>query len=113
MDMLMLLADANANADDSHENVASLMATPARSFLDTYHDHTTELKRNFMSYVKALRASDVAAMQHNTATIQTRLPMTQDGFPILPTTWKGSQYRKKELEEWFMVYVGQHYSKMT
>ena len=72
--MLMLLANADANADDSHENVASLMATPAQSFLDTYHDHITELKRNFMSYVKALRASDLAsrsAMQHNTATIQT------------------------------------------
>jgi hypothetical protein len=29
MYMPMLLADADANADDSHENVASLMATPA------------------------------------------------------------------------------------
>jgi len=50
-------------------------------------------------------------MQLNTT--QTRLPMTKDGFPILPTPWKGSQYKKKELNEWFMLYVGQHYSMIT
>ena len=110
-------ADADADADDSHENIASLMATPARSFLETHHDRITELKRTFMSYVKALRASDLAsrsamqpAMQPTT---DTRLLMTKDGFPILPTPWKGSQYKKKELEEWFILYVGQHYSMMT
>jgi len=104
----------NANANYSHENVTSLMATPAWSFLDTYHDHITEVKQKFMSYAKALCALDLAsrsAIQLNTT--QTWLPMTKDGFPILPTPWKGSQYKKKDLEEWFMLYVGQHYSMIT
>jgi len=34
------------------------------------------------------------------------------GFPILPTPWERItiQEKKKELEEWFMLYVRQHYS---
>src|SRR6202789_969315 len=100
---------ANADADHSHEHVASLMATPARPFLNTYNDAITELKCNFMSYVKALRASDPASR----SATETRLQMTNEGFPILPTPWKGSEYKKKELEQWFMLYVGQHYSMMT
>jgi hypothetical protein len=102
--------DAVPDAIHSHENVASLMTTPARSFLNTYHDNITELKRNFMSYVKALRASGKSATQCD---ITPRLQMTKDGFPILPTLWKGSQYKKKELEEWFKIYVGQHYSTIA
>ena len=46
-------------------------------------------------------------------TTDTQLLIPKDGFPILPTPWKGSQYQKKELEEWFILYVGQHYSMMT
>jgi len=100
---------ADADADHSHEHVASLMATPARLFLNTYHDAITELKWNFMSYVKALCALDPASR----SATETRLQMTKEGFPILLTPWKGSQYKKKELEEWFILYVGQHYSMMT
>jgi hypothetical protein len=108
------LADATPDAIHSHENVASLMTTPARSFLDTYHDTITELKQNFMSYVKALHASDIAARSATQCDVTpSRLHLTKDGFPILPTPWKGSQYKKKELEEWFQLYVGQHYSMRT
>jgi hypothetical protein len=82
------------------------MATPARSFIDTYNNEITELKRHFMGYVKALRASDVASRSAAQGdSTQIRLEMTSDGFPILPTPWKGSQYKKKELEEWFKLYV--------
>ena len=89
------------------------MATPARSFLDTYHDQIKELKRSFMSYVKSLHASDLGSRSENQCDVTpTRLPVTNDGFPILPTPWKGSEYKKKELEEWFMLYVGQHYSML-
>src|SRR3979490_2402162 len=77
----------------SHENVASLMGTPARSFLDTYQNQIMELKRNFMTYVKSLRAADIGS---RSATVtQTRLQITDDGFPILPTPWKGTRYKKK------------------
>jgi hypothetical protein len=90
------------------------MATPARPFLDTYHDQIKELKRNLMSYVKSLRASDLGSRSGTQCDITpTRLPMTNDGFPILPAPWKGSEYQKKELEEWFILYIGQHYSMMT
>jgi hypothetical protein len=90
------------------------MATPARSFIDTYNNEITELKRHFMGYVKALRASDIASRSAAQGdSMQIRLEMTSDGFPILPTPWKGSQYKKKELEEWFKLYVGQHYSMIT
>jgi hypothetical protein len=70
-----------------------------------------------LSYVKGLNALDHtsrsaiasrSAVQHNTTFLQ--LKMTNDGFPILPTPWNVSQYKKNELEEWFMLYVGQHYS---
>jgi hypothetical protein len=67
-----------------------------------------------MSYVKGLRTSDLtsrSALEPNTTL--TRLTMTNDGFLIIPTLWKGSQYKKKELEEWFILYVGQHYSMLT
>jgi hypothetical protein len=47
--------------DLSHEHVSSLMATPARSFIDTYNNEITELKRHFMGYVKALCASGIAS----------------------------------------------------
>lgn len=111
MPMLMLMPVPMPMLLHSHENVASLMGTPARSFLDTYQNQIMELKRNFMSYVKSLRAADIGS---RSATVtQTRLQMTDDGFPILPTPWKGSQYKKKELEEWFILYVGQHYSMIT
>jgi hypothetical protein len=75
------------------------MATPAQSFIDTYYNEITELKHHFMGYVKALRASDIAsrsAVQGDSRQIQ--LVMTSNGFPILPTPWKNSLYKKKELE---------------
>jgi hypothetical protein len=98
----------------SHENVVSLMATPAQSFLDTYHDQIKELKHSFMIYVKSLCASDLSSKSGNQCDVApTRLLMTNDGCPILPAPWKGSEYKKKELEEWFMLYVGQHYSMLT
>jgi hypothetical protein len=76
------------------------MATPARSFLDTYHDQIKELKHSFMSYVKSLHASDLGSRSGNQCDVApTRLPMTNNGFPILPAPWKGSEYKKKELEE--------------
>jgi hypothetical protein len=105
-----LSADAAPDAIHRHENVASLMTTtPARSFLDMYHNNITELKRNFMTYIKGLRATSATPSD----VTPSRLQLTEDGFPILPSPWKGSEYKKKELEEWFKLYVGQHYSTLT
>lgn len=105
------MADADADAVYSHDHMANLIATPARSFLDTYPSGVTELKRNFMTYVKALLTPDITstatAMQHKEKL--SRLPKTNDGFPILPTPWNASPYTKKELEVMFTLYVGQHY----
>jgi len=104
-----LSADAAPDAIHRHENVASLMTTtPARSFLDMYHNNITELKRNFMIYIKGLRATSATPSDITPS----RLQLTEDGFPILPVPWKGSEYKKKELEEWFKLYVGQHYSML-
>ena len=50
---------------------------------------------------------------HQGDSTQIWLEMTSDGFPILPTPWNGSQYKIKELEEWFKLYIGQHYSMIT
>ena len=83
-----------------------MMTTPARPFLDMYHNNITELKRNFMTYVKGLRATSATPSD----VTPSRLQLTKDRFPILPALWKGSEYKKKELEEWFKLYVGQHYS---
>ena len=91
--------------------MANLLAIPARSFLDTYPSGVTELKRNFMTYVKTLLTPDIipmaTAMQHKEK--PSRLPKTNDSFPILPTTWNASPYTKKDLEVMFTLYVGQHY----
>ena len=106
------MADADADAICSHDHMADLMATPAQSFLETYHSVVTELKRNFMTYVKALLTPDITstamATQHKEKL--SRLPKTNDGFLILPTPWNASPYTKKELEVLFTLYVGQHYS---
>jgi hypothetical protein len=107
------MADADADADPvcSHDHMANLVATPTRSFLDAYPSVLTELKRNFMTYVKALLRPDITltatAMQHKEKL--SRLPKTDNGFPILPTPWNASPYTKKELEVMFTLYVGQHY----
>src|ERR1700690_1535262 len=87
-----LCADAAPNAIHRHENVASLMTTtPARSFLDMYHNNITELKRNFMTYIKGLRATSTAPSD----VTPSRLQLMEDGFPILPALWKGQSTRKK------------------
>src|ERR1700690_1334733 len=105
-----LSADAMPDAVHSHKNVASLMTTtPARPFLDMNHSNITEIKRNFMTYVKGLHATSATPSD----VTPSRLQLTEDGFPILPAPWKGSEYKKKELEEWFKLYVGQHYSTLT
>jgi hypothetical protein len=62
-----------------------------------------------MSYVKSLHASDLGSRSGTQCDVTPiQLLMTNDGFPILPAPWKGSEYQKQELEEWFILYIGQH-----
>jgi hypothetical protein len=108
----VIMADADADANYSHDHVTPLMATPAQPFLDIYSSPVADLKQNFMHYVKGLHIFNITSMamaiQHNTKL--TRFMKTNDGFPILPTPWNASPYTKKELEVMFTLYVGQHYS---
>ena len=64
-----------------------------------------------MTHLKALLTPDITlmamAMQHKEKL--SRLPKTNNGFPIIPTPWNASPYMKKELEVVFTLYVGQHY----
>jgi hypothetical protein len=71
-----------------------------------YHNQITELKRNFLSYVKGLSTPDLTSR----LAMLMQLVMTNDGFLTLPTPWNGAHYKKKELKELFTLYVGQHYS---
>src|ERR1700690_401686 len=86
-----------------------MTTTPAQSFLDMYHNNIMKLKRNFMTYIKGLRATSATPSD----VTPSRLQVTEDGFPILPAAWKGSEYKKKELEVWFKLYVGQHYRTLS
>jgi len=83
------------------------MGTIARPFLRNHEDKVNELKRNFLIYVKTLRAPGVLAPDSVKA--MPHLTMTEDGFPVMPTLWQGSTYRKKDLEHFFTEYIVQHY----
>jgi hypothetical protein len=77
----------------------------------THYDQVQELKQNFMTYLKSLCASDLTASQSAMQCAPSQvLPMMNDGFPILPSAWNRSQYKKQQLEELFILCVGQHYS---
>lgn len=98
----------------SHEHVANLMGIPARPFMADNDDELQEIKRKFITYVKALTLSgdDCQGPIDSELPIKRKnaLPLTADGYPILPVPWNGSQYKKRELEELFILYVSQHYS---
>jgi hypothetical protein len=90
------------------------MATPGRSFIDTYNNQVTEMKRNFMSYVKLMRGPIIGLGPTTQCTQKpVQLAMTKNGFPTLPMAWDVSKYNKKELEQWFTLYLGQHYSMFS
>ncbi|KAM6489951.1 hypothetical protein JOM56_014530 [Amanita muscaria] len=99
---------------DAHDHIADLMSAAALSFVDTYKNEVSHMKRLLMQYVKIIQGKAdpvVPTMGRTDDERKISLERTGDGFPVLPNISAIEDYTKKNLEDSFKVYISQHYSQ--
>ncbi|KAF8814119.1 hypothetical protein BYT27DRAFT_7250340 [Phlegmacium glaucopus] len=74
---------------DVHDHIVKLMSVTARSFVDTYKNEVTQMKRLLLEYIKTLRTLGNPMMPlppgtSNEALQKITINMMNDGFPALP-----------------------------
>ncbi|KAM6500775.1 hypothetical protein JOM56_003789 [Amanita muscaria] len=91
-----------------HDHIADLMSVAAQPFLEVYKDNVTNMKRQLMEYMRTLRPPANPILRE--AVI---FNISEDGFPILPVSWDGLKHNKDKLEQYFKLYLSQHYKLAT
>ena len=96
------------------DNIANTMGVPAQPFVDMHKDKIDEIKRLLMAYIKNIdqtantsRTNPPAGLRPNDLKIQ----MTNEGYPLLPTTLDFQKLNKVELTDMMRIYLNAHYSK--
>ncbi|KAM6490263.1 hypothetical protein JOM56_014240 [Amanita muscaria] len=92
----------------SHDHIADLMSVAAQPFLEVYKDNVTNMKRQLMEYMRTLWPPANPILRE--AVI---FNISEDGFPILPVSWDGLKHNKDKLEQYFKLYLSQHYKLAT
>jgi hypothetical protein len=105
------VAGAGSKLLARHDHIADLAGVPGRSLVDTYSNEISQMKRCVVDYVKMLRATANPLMPVPLVTEVQHIPLkiANDGFPYLESSFHQTKYKKKELEQGFYLYVGQHY----
>lgn len=94
----------------SHDQMCDLMGVNAQSFETRNSAKVMELKRLIIDHVKALHALlHPAIAQSDAVSDVVSIPVGEDSFPLVLMPWNGEVYTKKQLEELFRAYLGQHY----
>jgi hypothetical protein len=99
------------------DRVAELMGVPSAPFTDTYSADVRKMKVLFLNYVKALQTKQSYpelpfGVGNGRKRPQFVLETTQDGFPIIPVPMGSENWRKRDWEDLFTLYMCQHYRKV-
>lgn len=91
------------------------MGVTSSTFLDTYPDEIQQMKLLMLKYVQTLRTwleqGEVPfGIGNNKHLPKTVLKMTDNGYPILPIPIPSSLWVKRDWEDLYTLYMGQHYS---
>jgi hypothetical protein len=101
----------------SFDRIAELMGVPSTTFLDTYQDNVQHMKLSFLKYVKALQSKQrhpalPFGIGNDPDEPKVVLESTGGGYPILPIPLPSQNWKKKDWEDLFTMYMGRHYRKV-
>ena len=100
----------------SHDEIASIMNTPVRSFEEIYQGKSKEFKRVVKEYIETVRATNAGAGGDNGADTtlgagsnNISIELDNNRFPIAPKIGSDYKFKKKELEQLYRLYITHHY----
>jgi hypothetical protein len=91
------------------------MGVPAAKFVETYRTDVQRMKVSLMNYMKALRTKQshpALPFGIGKAAAKLVLQTTPEGYPIIPMPLGSDNWRKRDWEDLFTMYMGRHYSKL-
>ncbi|KAF8809692.1 hypothetical protein BYT27DRAFT_7254409 [Phlegmacium glaucopus] len=105
---------------DIHDEIASILKVPGRSFEEIYPDKSKDIKRTLLEYLKILAAPIAGGSAGVHAGVTTgvnagpgpdtlTIQLDPNRFPIAPRFASWNKVSKEDLERLYRMYITQHY----
>jgi hypothetical protein len=109
---------------DSHDEIASVLNMPVRSFEEIYPTKSKEFKRTVKEYIETVRSSNSGAgaggadgaegtigadETSGAGSIDISIELDNKRFPMAPKIASDTKIKKKDLEQLYRLYLTHHY----